>query len=265
MSITIRNNVRQLGNQQSDKTLVFAHGFGTDQSAWNAIIPAFTDNYRIVSFDYVGANEATTPFFNPRKYKQLYAYAEDILDIMEALDLEDVIFIGHSAGGMSGTLAAILEPTWFSQLILLNASPCYINEDSYTGGFDRDVLEQLFTQMESNFHAWASGFAPMIMANPERPHLANGFAKTLSGMRPDVALAIAKIIFHSDHRTDISQLKHRTLLVQAKEDIAVPNNVGYYMEKQIANSVLTFVDTEGHLPHISDPDIIIKAIKPFLN
>lgn len=265
MSVLDRNNVHLVGNLESEKTLVFAHGFGTDQTAWKDIVPAFSDSCKIVLFDYVGANEATTPYFNPRKYKQLYAYADDILDIFEELHLKDVFFVGHSAGGMSGTLAAIQEPDWFSQLILLNASPCYIDEESYKGGFSHEVLDGLFKQMESNFHAWASGFAPMIMANPDRPQFADAFTKTLTGMRPDVALSIAKLIFHSDHRKDITKLTHKTLLVQATEDYAVPNDVGYYMEKHMPNAVLAFVETEGHLPHISDPDKVIKAIKPFLN
>jgi sigma-B regulation protein RsbQ len=264
MSIIHRNNVRILGNQQSDKTLVFAHGFGTDQTAWNQLVPAFEETYRIVLFDYVGANEATTPFFNPRKYNQLHAYAEDMLDIFEELNLKDVIFIGHSAGGMSGILAAIQEPNWFSRLVLLNASPHYLNAETYNGGFSVDILEHLFGQMESNFHAWVSGFAPMIMANPNRPQLANSFAKTLSGMRPDVALAIARTIFYSDHRSDLAHLLHPTLLIQAKEDVAVPLEVGYFMQRQIPNSTLFFVDTEGHLPHVSNPELVLELIKPFI-
>ncbi|GAB3956632.1 alpha/beta hydrolase [Spirosoma harenae] len=265
MSVVARNNVHIIGNSFADKTIVLAHGFGTDQRAWQEVATAFVEDYRIVLFDYVGANEHTTPFFTTWKYKDLYAYASDILDIIEALSLQNITFIGHSAGGMTGALAAIQEPDWFSRLILLNASPCYLNQNEYSGGFSSAVLSDLFTQMETNFHAWASGFAPMIMANSDRPHLANGFFSTISGMRPDVALAIAKVIFHSDHRLDISRLPHPTLLIQAKEDIAVPLEVGYFMEKQIPQSSLTFLDTEGHLPHISNADQVIKAIKPFLN
>ncbi len=257
--------MRLLGNQQADKTLVFAHGFGTDQTAWNGVAPAFFDTHRVVLFDYVGANEITAPHFNPRKYKQLYSFADDILDIFDELELRDVVFIGHSAGGMSGTLAAIQEPTWFSKLVLLNASPCYVDQENYIGGFNTEVLEALFAQMESNFHAWASGFAPMIMANPDRPQYAAAFAKTLSAMRPDVALCIAKVIFYSDHRSDITKLMHPTLLLQNKDDVAVPIDVSYYLEKYMPNARLSLIDGEGHLPHISDPDKVVQKIKLFLN
>lgn len=264
MSLLKKNNVRLFGNQETEKTIVFAHGFGNDQSAWNDVVKAFADDYQLVLFDSVGANEQTVPFFNSRKYKQLNSFADDILDILEELDLQDITFIGHSVGGMTGTLAAIQEPGWFARLILLNSSPRYINEVDYTGGFNQETLEALFEEMESNFHAWASGFAPMVMANANRPHLASSFAKTLSAMRPDVALSIAKVIFYSDHRTDITKLKQPTLLIQGKKDVAVPPEVSYYMEKHIPNAHLTFIDAEGHLPHISDADKVIPVIKSFL-
>ena len=265
MSAFSRNNIKIAGNQGSEKTIVFAHGFGTDQTAWQQVANAFADEYRLVLFDYVGANDATVPYFNLQRYKKLYAFADDILDLFEELNIRDAQFIGHSAGGMTGLLAAIQEPSWFSKLVLLNASPRYVDESNYVGGFTEEVLEQLFAQMESNFHAWASGFAPMIMANPDRPHLANIFMKTLSAMRPDVALAIAKVIFYSDHRTDITKLKHPTLLLQAREDAAVPLDVSYYLEKHIPNAILAVIEGEGHLPHISDADKVVQAIRPFLN
>lgn len=264
MSVVRRNNVRLSGNPEAKKTLLFAHGFGTDQRVWYDMLSAFAADYRIVLFDYVGANEQTVPFFNYRKYRQLHAFANDILEIIEELSLTNITLIGHSAGGMSGTLAAIQEPGWFSRLVLLNASPRYVNENGYEGGFDQATLDALFSQMESNFHAWASGFAPMIMGNPNRPHLANAFAQTLSAMRPDVALAIAKAIFYSDHRADITHLPHPTLLVQSRDDVAVPEAVGYYLERHMPNAILAFVDAEGHLPHVSDADEIVRVIRPFL-
>lgn len=265
MSIVKRNNVRVVGNPNADHTLLFAHGFGTDQTAWEEVAAAFVDSHRIVLFDYVGANERTVSFFNARKYKHLYAYADDILDIVEELALVNVTLIGHSVGGMTGVLAAVQEPTYFSRLVLLNASPRYVNDDSYIGGFDRETLTALFERMQRDYHAWASGFAPMIMGNADRPQLANGFIRTISAMRPDVALAIAKVIFYSDHRTDIARLNHPTLLIQAQDDVAVPHEVGQFMENTMPNAILTFIDTEGHLPHISNAGTVVNTIRPFLH
>lgn len=265
MRVTDRNNVQITGKQNAAQTIFFAHGFGTDQTAWNEVASAFADEYRLVLFDMVGANDQTVPYFDTRKYNRLQAFAEDMLDIMDELSLRDVIFFGHSVGGMTGILAANEEPGWFSRMVLLNASPRYVNSPDYVGGFDAETLESLFDQMGSNYYAWVSGFAPVAMQNASRPHLALAFAKTLSAMRPDVALATARVIFYSDHRTDITRLKQPTLLIQGRQDVAVPPEVSHFLHQHIPDSSLAFIDSEGHFPHISDAAEVIRTIRPFLN
>ena len=64
--------------------------------------------------------------------------SRDVLDICEAMDLTQVIFVGHSVSGMIGALAAIQAPERFAQLILVSPSPSYLNElPEYRGGFER--------------------------------------------------------------------------------------------------------------------------------
>jgi len=261
MTVLERNNVTVTGNQSAAQTMVFAHGFGTDQRVWQTVASAFADDFRLVLFDYVGANEKTVSTFNPARYRNFYAFADDLLDIMEVLQLQDVLFVGHSAGSMTGFLAATQEPQRFAKIIALNASPCYVNQEGYSGGFDESDLTELFAQMASNFNAWASGFAPIVMGNADRPQLAEYFARTLQGMRPDVALASAKTLFRSDHRAEMPQVGVPVLLIQARHDAAVPTPVSEYLRDHIPHSRLEIIDTEGHFPHISDPDRVISLIR----
>ena len=51
--IIVRNHVKVIG--EGEQTIVFAHGFGCDQSMWQYITPSFEKKYRIVLFDYVGS------------------------------------------------------------------------------------------------------------------------------------------------------------------------------------------------------------------
>jgi sigma-B regulation protein RsbQ len=103
-----RNNVNIIGN--GTKTILFAHGFGCDQNAWKFVIDAFTDDYKVVLFDYTGSGNSDIHQYNSDKYSNLDGYAQDILDICESLELKDVIFVGHSVSSMIGVLAAIRHP-----------------------------------------------------------------------------------------------------------------------------------------------------------
>src|SRR3954463_16735081 len=141
-SILSRNNVNVFG--AGSQPMLFAHGFGCDQNMWRFVAPAFADDYRIVLFDYVGAGKSDLAAYNAERYASLEGYAQDVLDVCHALDLKDVIFVGHSVSSMVGVLAANREPDLFERLVLIGPSPRYINDaPDYVGGFERADIEGL--------------------------------------------------------------------------------------------------------------------------
>lgn len=257
-SILERNNVKVLG--EGKQTIVFAHGFGSDQSAWRHQVEAFAPDFRIVLFDHVGAGKSDFSAYSPRRYSSLYSYAEDLLDICNELKLTKCILIGHSVSGMASLLAALVEPDCFSQLVFIGASPRYLNDEGYYGGFEQSDLDNLYEAMATNYYAWTTGFAPLAMGNPERPELATEFANTLSAVRPDIAQAVARVIFQSDHRADLSKLQVPTWILQSNNDIAVPIEVGQYLQEHIPNSQLRHLSAQGHFPHMSSPTEVTEAI-----
>src|SRR5688500_20271247 len=116
MDILKRNNVRVIG--RSGQPMLFAHGFGCDQNMWRFLVPAFGEDYRIVLFDYVGAGKSDLTAYDVERYSTLQGYAEDVLDVSNRLDLQDILFVGHSVSGVVGILASIRAPELFDRLIL---------------------------------------------------------------------------------------------------------------------------------------------------
>lgn len=262
--IRSRNNISLLGNDPLKKTIVFSHGFGSDQTAWRHQVEAFKNNYNIVLFDMVGAGKSDFSAYSPNRYSTLHAYSDDLIEIITELQLQKPIIVTHSVSGMTSVLASLREPQMFEKLILICSSPRYLNDGDYKGGFDQSDLDGLFDAMSSNYHAWAAGFGPVAMGNPERPELGKEFARTLGEIRPDVAQAVARVIFTSDHRKDVPKLTTPTLVIQTSNDIAVPLEVGRYLHKNIKGSTLAHIDASGHLPHMSAPDEINSVIASFL-
>ena len=108
--------------------MVLAHGFGCDQNMWRLIVPGFAGDYRVVLFDHVGAGKSDITQYRPEKYDTLTGYADDLLEIIDAVGGAPVIFVGHSVSAMIGVLAAARRPQAFERLILIGPSPCYIND-----------------------------------------------------------------------------------------------------------------------------------------
>ena len=115
------HNVKVLGS--GEKTVVLGHGFGTDQSLWKHLVPHLVDEYRVVLYDNMGAGTTNPDYFDFERYASLEGYAYDLLAILEELQIQSCIFVGHSLSSMTGAIASIFRPDLFEKLIMIAASP----------------------------------------------------------------------------------------------------------------------------------------------
>jgi sigma-B regulation protein RsbQ len=262
-AIQSRNNVRAFGN--GTQPMLFANGFGCDQNMWRFVTPAFQDDYRIVLFDYVGSGKSDLAAYDAERYATLDGYADDVLDVCHALDLRDVIFVGHSVSSMIGVLAANREPELFERLILIGPSPRYINDaPDYVGGFERSDIEGLLETMEKNYIGWANFLAPAIMKNPDRPELAEELEATFCSTDPVIARRFAEATFFADNRSDLAAVQVPSLIMQCSEDIIAPNAVGDYVSRELPRSTLRKLRATGHCPHMSHPEETIAVMREYL-
>lgn len=262
MNVIERNNVVVSG--KGTDPIMFAHGFGCDQNMWRFVAPQFEDNYQIVLFDHVGAGHSDLKAYDYHKYDILDGYADDILDVAKALDLKDLIFVGHSVSAIIGIVAAIKSPELFKSLILVSPSPCYINDHEYTGGFSRGEIEELLEALSKNHLGWSLAMAPVIMGNPEREELGQELANSFCRTDPAIAAHFARTTFLTDSREIMHSVEVPSLILQCDNDVIAPTQVGEYMHKEMKNSTLVYLDATGHCPNLSAPEQTVAAIKAFL-
>lgn len=262
---TARNNVTLLGNPEGP-VVIFAHGFGCDQSMWSRLVPHFTEDYRVVLFDHVGGGSSDPDAYESLKYSSLEGYTADVQGIMEDLDLQDVTFVGHSVGGMMGVAAAAADPSRFRNLIFLASSPSYVDhpEDSYVGGTSEADIHELLASLDSNYMIWASAMAPVIMGNPQAPELHRELEGSFCRLNPTVAREFARVSFLSDVRHLLKDVSVPTLVMQCTDDLLAPVVVGEYTCDELPQGTLAVMAATGHLPHVSAPGETADTIKDYL-
>ncbi|CAN0900796.1 Strigolactone esterase D14 [Linum grandiflorum] len=261
-------NARTTGSSNSE-TMVLAHGYGGDQSAWDDIVPELTPHCQVVTFDWCfsGAiKDSNCSLFDEEKYATYEAYAEDLIKLMEEMEVESVVFLGHSMSGMIGCIASIKRPDLFKRLVLVGASPRYMNAEEYEGGFERTHIEDLITNIETNFSNWAPAFASMVVGSGgDDPSAVDKFANSLLRMKPEVALSVAKTVFYGDYRGVLAKVTTPTTIVQTTHDAAVPTSVAYYMQERIkGKSTVEIVETDGHFPHLTARDQLLDLLRGVL-
>jgi sigma-B regulation protein RsbQ len=263
MTTSHRNNVKILGS--GERTLMFAHGYGCDQSMWRHVVPSFTDKFKVVLFDYVGSGSSDASAFDRTRYSTLRGYGQDVIEIIEELGLYDVHFVGHSVSSIIGALASIDRPELFASLTMIGPSPCYIKSGEYKGGMERSDVDGLLEALESNHVAWSATMAPVIMGNPEAPELSSELEASFCRMDPYLANHFARVTFLSDNRADLAKVTTKTLILQCRKDAIAGTSVGEYVHKCLPKSEFVIIEATGHCPHMSAPKEVIKALRKFLD
>ena len=264
MDVLRRHNVT-LHGREDRPAMVLAHGFGCDQGMWRHVAPAFGATHRLVLFDHVGAGGSDLTAYSAKRHGRLDGYAADVLDLLDALDLPPAVFVGHSVSAMIGVLAAIERPERFDRLVLVCPSPRYIDDAGYRGGFSAAEIDELLETMDGNYLGWSQHIAPVIMGVPERPELGQELASSFCRTDPTIARRFARTTFLSDNRADLDRLRTPSLILQCREDVIAPREVGDYVHAHLADSELVTLDATGHCPNLSAPEQVVTAMKRYLS
>lgn len=237
-NIIERNNVKVIG--KGTTTLMFAHGFGCDQTMWQHLTPYFQDDYTIVLFDYTGSGKSDLSFFDIDRYSSFEGYAQDITDICNTLNLNNIIFVGHSVSCMIGAIASASHPGLFNNMVLIAPSARYCNENN-------------FEQPEENFAGWGKFTAPVIIKKAEqKPQLLITEENFYSNDHA-VNKRFARLTFYSDSIPELTEINIPVLILQCNEDAIAPNTTGIYIYENITGSRFIKMQAIGHCPHMSYP------------
>jgi sigma-B regulation protein RsbQ len=258
-----RNNVVVSGVPGA-RPMLFAHGFGCSQEMWRSVAADFEKDHEVVLFDLVGSGGSDLDAYDRAKYDSLNGYADDVVEIVDALDLHDVVYVGHSVSAMIGVLAAIKAPSRFGALILVGPSPRYIDDAGYVGGFSKSDIDAMLDTLDLNYLGWSEAMAPVIAGNADRPELGLELTESFCRVDPQIARHFARVTFLSDNRDDLADVVTPTLVLQCTDDPIAPLPVGAYVHEQIAGSEFVVMTATGHCPNLSDPVQLTEEIRAYL-
>lgn len=262
-AVLARNNVHIAGH--GTRPMVFCPGYGTDQTLWNYLIPYFEDEWRIVLFDHVGTGHSDRSAYFSQRYQSLDAYASDVIEIFDALDLDHAVVVGHSIGGIIGMRAVNHAPGRTDALVMIDACARYLNDGDYIGGFERADLDEFVFLLQSNHETWSSQITSLLSANTGSsdalPEPMNAYTK----LDHLAARQFAEAALFSDSRDEAAACDKPTLIVQSTGDIIVPAQAARHLHKLIKSSEYAVIEASGHFPHVIAAEETAAVMRSFLH
>lgn len=262
MDILARNNVNLQGPVDGP-VVVLAHGLGCDQRFWKPLAARLSATHRLVLFDYVGSGNSQREAYSRERYGSLEGYRDDLLEILQALELDQVHLVGHSISSMIGMLATIQEPGPFRSLSMVAPSPRFLNEPAsgYIGGFEKSDIDEYLEVMDRNFIGWATAFAQLAAGPDSRAEreLFESFCST----DPRTIRTFAELALYVDLRHRLEEIKVPTLVLQCLNDPLAPLSVGHFLRDHIAPVEYVELDLSGHCPHVTQPELVAACLEKF--
>ena len=160
--------------------LVFVHGWSCDRTYWSRQLGHFAERHQVVAVDLAGHGESG----DGRPRWTIPAFGSDVVAVIEKLELQDVVLIGHSMGGdvMVGVALALPEQVagivWADVYSTLGRSRTPAEVDAFIAPFRED------------FSKAARGFVQRMFLPESDSDLVEWVTADMSGARPEIALGV---------------------------------------------------------------------------
>ncbi|WP_019547994.1 alpha/beta fold hydrolase [Streptomyces sulphureus] len=210
----------------SGPTVVFIHGWPLNADAWEDQMQCVAENgFRGIAHDRRGHGRSTQPW----EGYDFDTFADDLNDLLTALDLQDVTLVGHSMGG--GELARYIGrhgTDRISKAVLLSAIPPLMSRsDSNPEGVPAEVFEEIrdgIRKERSQF--WKDTAEGFLGGNrpDNRATQGNRDAFWLMAMAQSVKAGVDCVTAfeQTDFTEDLKKFDVPTLVVHGDDDQVVP-------------------------------------------
>ena len=233
---------------------------------WGEVKRQFEKSHRLVTYDLTGMGQSDLSAYDPDRYADLRAHAADLLAIIEELELDKAVLVGHSVGATIALLAANQAPEKVCRIVLVSPSPCFMEDaaDDYHGGFSREDLEGLIAFLDENHLGWSARMAPTIAGQPEGGAATEELTQSFCRTDPAIAQHFGRVTFFSDERKAFEQAARPALILHCDDDALVPMAVADWMKERMPEATLKILQATGHCPHMTVPDEVADAMHGYI-
>ena len=208
------------------QAVVFSHGWPLSADAFEDQMFFLAERgYRCIAHDRRGHGRSSQPWNG----NDLDTYADDLAELVQALDLEDVIHVGHSTGG--GEVARYIGRHGTSRVakaVLISAiPPLMLKTESNPAGLPIEVFDQLRAGVQADRSQFFKDLsAPFYGANRTGAQVSQGLRDSfwLQGMLCGFPAAYycIKAFSETDLTEDLKRFDVPTLILHGDDDQIVP-------------------------------------------
>lgn len=239
---------------KKEQTLVFSNSLGTDLSMWDKQIELLGAEFNILRYDTRGHGKSEVV---EGEYS-IEMLGNDVLDLLNNLKIEKVIFCGLSIGGLTGQWLGIHAPERLNKLILCNTAVKIGNNEGWNTRIETVQKNGLESIVSGTQERW---FTPKFVTENkmEVDSVLATFVKTpLAGY-----ISCCAAVRDADFTDDVFKISVPTLIISGTEDLVTTVKDGDFLMGKIPNSILEALKA-AHISNIEKADDFTKLLIEFI-
>ena len=251
------------------KPVILIHGWPLSSAMWEHQADFLVENgYRVITYDRRGFGKSSHPY-DGHEYDTL---ADDLAELITALELEDVTLVGFSMGG--GEVVRYLSRHGESQVskavLISSIVPFMLKTADNPDGTPENVFDDFRTNIQKDRFAFLNDFGPKFYGRSVVNHTVSepvlNWTFALGSMASKRAtLQDLKAFSTTDFRAECMTLTTPFLIIHGTSDHTVAiDAAGRAAAKLIPNSTLIEYDGEPHGLFMTAPDRLNADLLNFL-
>jgi 3-oxoadipate enol-lactonase len=254
------NNIQmnyELSGKKGAPVVVLSHSLASSLVMWNPQMDALNLYFQVLRYDIRGHGDSDTPL----GAYTLELLGNDAIGLLDALNINQVHFIGLSMGGMIGQCLALNYPHRLKSLVLCDTASVIPSDVQpiWQERIDKARKKGMEALLEETMERW---FTPAFLTkNSQMLALIQKqfLATPVSGY-----IGCAEAIRKLNYLDRLSEIKMPTLIMIGEDDPATPVSASVAMDERISNSKLVILPSARHLSNVEQTEAFNTALLTFL-
>lgn len=232
------------------RTLLAHGGWVGSWELWAQPFTHLSQSWRTVAYDHRGTG-ATVASAETITFATL---VDDLFAVMDALEMEQCVLAGESAGAAVVLQAALEHPERFSGLVLVDG----------LYHWPQPVGPDLFLQgLKNHYRATLQQFVNTCTPEPDCETIRRWGMQIVTRAEQAAAIQLYECVHGLDLRPRLHTITLPTLIIHGEMDALVPVSAAQWLAGQLPNSQLHILPGAGHVPTMTRPHQIATLINQF--
>jgi 3-oxoadipate enol-lactonase len=244
----------ELDGPPNTPALVLSNSLGTNLSLWDSQLPVFSQTFRVLRYDSRGHGQTST---TSGEYS-VEMLGRDVLQLLDALNLQCVNFCGLSIGGMTGMWLAVNAPQRLKNLVLSNTAPKIGKLDTWN--------ERIRIVREGGTKAVAEQVVERWFTPDFRARHPDQVAKTrnmIESTSTDGYAGSCAAVRDFNFWEKVGAIRAQSLVIAGTHDSAVPTSDAQKLAKEIPGARYLELPA-AHISNIEAASRFIDEVSSFL-